>query len=229
MAALLPDIAKVEAAIIEITNTVRVQEKLGPVVISPQLTQAARAYAALLAQSGAFSHEADGTISDRVKRTGYAHCLIAENLALHQDSRGFETRALAKSAMEGWLNSPGHRANLMLPDVTEIGVGVAKAADATPKYIAVQVFGRPQSKAITFQVSNATGEPATFAYAGKSHDLKPHMAFTMQSCSGGDVRIDGKGVKPFSARYEAADGKTYTLTAPAGGLRVDIGERQTVK
>jgi hypothetical protein len=230
MAALLPDLPKVEAAIVEITNTVRTEAKLATVIVSPQLTAAARAYAALLAKSGAFSHDADGSLSDRTHRVGYKHCSIAENLALHQDSRGFETRALAKSAMEGWLNSPGHRENLMTPDMTEIGVAVAKAPDKDAKYIAVQLFGRPQSLSITFQVSNATGELMTFAFAGKSHDLKPHMAVTMESCSAGQVSFEKKGVKPFSARYDAADGKSYVVNGATGGpLRVDVGARQTVK
>lgn len=230
MAALLPDLPKVELAIIEITNTVRAEAKLGSVAISPQLTAAARAYAQLLAKSGVFSHEADGTLSDRVQRVDYKHCLVAENLASHQDSRGFETRALAKSAMEGWLNSPGHRENLMTPGLTEIGVAVAKSPDTTPKYIAVQVFGRPQSLSITFQVSNATNEQVSFAFAGKTHELKPHMAFTMQSCSAGPVSFEKKGARSFTARYDAADGKTYVVNAPASGpLRVDVGVRQTVK
>ena len=177
-----------------------------------------------------FSHTADGTLSDRAARTGYQHCLLAENLASHQDGRGFETRALAKSAMEGWLNSPGHRENLITPGLTETGVAVARSLDATPKYIAVQVFGRPQSLELTFQVSNATVEPVTFAFAGKVHDLKPHMAVTMHTCTGGPVSFEKTGARAFTARYEAAGGKSYVVNAPASGpLRVDVLERQTVR
>jgi hypothetical protein len=228
MASLLADIPKVEAAIIEITNTVRSQAKLPILVTSSHLTSAARSYAVLLAKSGKFAHDADGTLADRTGRAGYRHCMIAENLASHQDSRGFETRALAKSAVEGWLNSPGHRDNLMSPVVTEIGVAVAKSADPDPKYLLVQVFGRPEALSLTFQVSNAAKQPVTYAFGGKSHDLPPHMAVTHQECIGGALSFSSGPSKPFGGRYEAADGTSYVVKSTPTGLRVDITQRQTV-
>ena len=231
MPTILPELPKVEAAIIEITNTVRAEAKLGAVAVSAQLTAAARAYAALLANSGKFSHDADGKLEDRTQRAGYEHCTIAENLALHQDSRGFQSRALAVSAMEGWLNSPGHRKNLMTAEMTEIGVAVAKAPDKDPKYIAVQLFGRPQSMAISFQVSNTSSEPVSFAFSGKSRELTPHMAITMHSCSAGALSFEKKGAKAFTARFDAADGTNYVVSGTAGSapLKVDVTKRQTVK
>lgn len=229
MAPTLPELPKVEAAIIEITNTVRGEAKLGAVAVSPQLTAAARAYAALLAKSGLFSHDADGKLEDRTQRAGYAHCTIAENLAMHQDSRGFQSRALAVSAMEGWLNSPGHRKNLMTAEMTEIGVAVAKSPDKDPKYIAVQLFGRPQSMSISFQVSNTSGEPVSFSFNGKSRELSPHMAITMHACSAGPLKLEKTGAKAFSARYEAADGTNYVVSGTTGPLKVEVSKRQTVK
>jgi hypothetical protein len=231
MAVILPDIAKVEAAIVEITNTVRTQASLGPVTVSPQLTQAARDYAALLARTGKFSHDADGTLTDRTGRAGYQHCLIAENLASHRDSRGFESRALAKSAMEGWLNSPGHRQNLMTGDVTEIGVAVAKTPDKDPQYIAVQVLGRPQSAMVTFQVSNSSTTPVSTAFQGKSREIAPHMSVTMQACSGGPLAIRAGGSKAAESRFEVANGASYVVVSggEGGKVRVEIKTRQTVK
>ena len=229
MPTILPELPKVEAAIIEITNTVRAQANLGTVVVSPQLTATARAYANLLAASGKFSHDADGSLSDRTQRAGYQHCLVAENLALYQDSRGFQSRALAVSAMEGWLNSPGHRKNIMTGEMTEIGVAVAKAPDKDPKYIAVQLFGRPQSMSISFQVSNTTTETVSFGFNGKSRDLSPHLSITMTSCSGGPLSFEKKGAKAFSAKYDAADGTNYVVTGTTGPLRVDVSRRHTVK
>ena len=231
MPALLPDIAKVEAAIIEITNTVRGEAKLGAVTVSPQLTVAARAYAALLAKSGQFAHDADGTMGERTARAGYQHCALAENLASHQDSRGFEARGLAKSALEGWLNSPGHRKNLLGPEMTDIGVAVAKSPDKDPKYIAVQLFGRPQSMSIQFQVSNASNEAVSYSFGGKAHALAPHMAATLSSCTGGPLSFTTANSTPFAARTDASNGKTYIVSGgPAGqSLRVEIKARESVK
>ena len=54
------------------------------------------------AKTGKFAHEADGREpSERAEAQGYRYCLVAENLALNLDSRGFETRQLAGDAVEG--------------------------------------------------------------------------------------------------------------------------------
>lgn len=229
MAVVLPELPKVEAAIIEITNTVRTEAKLGTVAANPALTAAARAYATVLAKSGKFSHDADGSLSDRTERTGYRHCTVAENLASFQDSRGFESRALAKSAMEGWLNSPGHRQNLMSPPMTEIGVAVAKTADKDPKFILVQLFGRPQSLSLTFQISNSSPQAVQYRLGDKLHDIPSKMAITHQTCATSALTFFSPAKKEFGGAFEASDGKTYTVQLTPTGLTVDVTQRQTVK
>jgi Cysteine-rich secretory protein family len=229
MAVILPELPKVEAAIIEITNTVRTEAKLGTVAANPALTVAARAYATFLAKSGKFSHDADGSLSDRTERSGYRHCTIAENLASFQDSRGFESRALAKSAMEGWLNSPGHRQNLMSPPMTEIGVAVAKTTDKDPKFILVQLFGRPQSLSLTFQVSNSAPQAIKYRLGDKLHDLPPKMAITHETCAASQLTFIGPSKTEFGGAFTATDAKTYTVKAAPTGLTVDVTQRQTVK
>ncbi|MEQ1710072.1 MAG: CAP domain-containing protein, partial [Hyphomicrobium sp.] len=142
----LPDVPQVEVAIVELTNAFRREHKLGEVKANAALAKAARDYAAFLARSGTFSHTADGREpSARAESAGYQYCQVAENLALNLDSRGFESRALAGQAVEGWKNSPGHRKNLLAPHVVEIGVAVVRAPDKDPKFISVQVFGRPKA------------------------------------------------------------------------------------
>lgn len=228
----LPDLPQVETAIIEITNTTRAGAKLGRVTASPQLTAAARAYAEVLARTKVFSHEADGTtMSARVAKAGYKSCLTAENLAMHQSSRGFETRELAVSAMEGWLNSPGHRKNIMAPDVTEIGVAVARAPDKDPKFLAVQLFARPEALRVEFQVSNSASVPVVMAFGGKTNTIEPRMALKMASCDAGPLTLSAKGTRAFEARYEATGSKTYLVKEPsgAGPLVIEVQDRIRVK
>ncbi len=170
----LPDVPAVEAAVIEMTNAYRRENKLGQVKASPTLTKTARAYAAYLAKNDAFSHTADNRdVGDRASASGYEWCSIGENLAMNLDSRGFETRALAQQTVEGWINSPPHKENLLGPYYTEIGVGVVQAPDKNPKYITVQVFGRPQSAKYTFQIANSSGAPVTYTFSGEQHDISP--------------------------------------------------------
>lgn len=235
MAATLPDIAKVETAIVEATNAFRAENKLAAVKVEPRLARAARAYAEFLASRNLFSHTADGREPhQRVEAAGYAYCEAAENLAMHKDSRGFESRALAVKAVEGWINSPGHRRNLLVPGVTDIGVAVAKAPDADPKYIAVQVFGRPRSLAVEFQISNTTGTAIGYTFSGKTHDLKPRIAATHTACATGDIAFSKPGGLFSSGtdlgRYPAGNGTLFTIRADDKGvITIEVGKRQKVK
>lgn len=235
MPAVLPDTPTVEAAIIELTNTYRGRQRLGRLTASPELKAAARAYAAYLAKSGKFSHTADGRAAgDRITMAGYQWCLVGENLASHLDSRGFESRALAEKSVEGWINSPPHRANLVAPHMTDIGVGVARAPGKDPKFISVQLFGRPQSLKYEFQVSNTTGEPVGYSFGGETHDLKPSYAITHTACSPGDIRFDtfgrGAGSRRLRMSFQALDGLIYMLKPDAAaGLKIEIAPIERIR
>ncbi len=235
MPAILPDTPVVEAAIIEMTNAFRGRQKLGTLKANANLTKAARAYAAYLAKSGAFSHTADGReAGDRITSAGYAWCQIGENLALHVDSRGFEARALAEKSVEGWINSPPHRANMVAPAMTEIGVGVARAPDKDAKFISVQLFARPQSLQYEFQISNTTQESVGYSFAGDEHEIKPHYAVTHSACNPNEISFESFGSwlwpKTLSMRYEARDGLVYRLEPDdAEGVRVEVAPLERVR
>jgi hypothetical protein len=72
-------------------------------------------------------------------------------------STGFETKELASKFFEGWKKSPPHRKNMLQPHVTETGVAIGHAP-GSDRYFAVQLFARPQSDAIQFEVTNRTDE-----------------------------------------------------------------------
>lgn len=186
----VPELAKAETAIIEKTNGFRRDEGLAPVARNRALDQAAQLFAQYLARTGKFAHEADGRQpSDRTGQAGYSHCLVAENLALNLDSRGFTTLKLVDEAVEGWKQSPGHRKNMLLPHVTEIGVGIAKAPIGDPKYISVQLFGRPMSLSYEFKIANRADEAISYAFLGGSHVLEPRFTATHKACEPGKIRF----------------------------------------
>jgi hypothetical protein len=232
MPAIIPDTPAVESAIVEFTNAYRQKNKLGAVKPNAELAAAARAYAAYLAKSGKFSHTADGReAGDRAQSAGYAWCQVAENLALNLDSRGFESRALAQKSVEGWINSPSHRENMLQPNVTEIGVGVARAPDKDPKFISVQLFARPKALEYEFQISNTSAARVAYTFGGEAHEIEPKYAITHTACSPGTIIFDkvgaGAQARAISMRYEAAGGLVYTLKPDkAQGLRVDVARMQ---
>jgi len=99
-------------------NRYRAQHNLSPVTLNDKLIKASKIHANDLAQSGDASHTgSDGsTHSDRVQRQGYYFSIAAENVATGQKSW--------KKVFEAWQKSPGHNANLLLPEATEFGAAL---------------------------------------------------------------------------------------------------------
>ena len=108
-----------------------------PLRWNPTLAAPALSHAQDMDTRRFFNHTgSDGSdVSVRVSRTGYSWSLVGENLAY--SSPGFYT---PESVVEGWLASPGHCANLMHPDFTEIAV--VKYSGTYDFW--VQVFATPQ-------------------------------------------------------------------------------------
>jgi Cysteine-rich secretory protein family len=218
---MLPDLPQTEIAIVEMTNAFRRESKLGAVKPNAALTAAARAFADYLAKTGKFAHEADGhQPAERAQAQGYRYCLISENLAMNLDSRGFETRALAHQAVEGWKNSPGHRANMLQPGVTEIGVAVARAPNADPKFISVQLFGRPETLKVEFRIENKAGATVGYTLGEKTHSLPVRSIVTHASCDPKQLSFDKAGTA--AQRFEPRNGDRYVVRAQGEAIVVDV-------
>ncbi len=216
-----PDIAQTEAVIIEMTNTFRAQNQLSAVAPSAVLQIAAQAFADYLARSGSFAHTADGRQpSERVKAAGYSFCIVAENLALHQSNRGFETLDLAERAVTGWKNSPAHRANLLQPHVTEIGIGIAKAGDADPKYLTVQLFGRPGSYKYTIGIENISGATVSYRLDEQKNTINDAMHLTHTACVPHELTFD---IGKVTSKFQVHNGDTFIIArGPDGKPHVEL-------
>lgn len=107
--------------------------------ISRDLTEAAAAHARDMARRNYFDHRGrDGSQpKDRVLRAGYDPRLSGENIAFGPVS--------AEEVVAGWLDSPGHCANIMEPRFEDIGVGVATGRKRNRTYW-VQTFGAPRNR-----------------------------------------------------------------------------------
>lgn len=98
------------------TNQLRAQHGLPPLAVSPVLEGIAEKHGRDMVQRGFFSHTgSDGpSIGKRARRAGFKFCSIAENIAKGQRS--------AAEVTNGWINSPGHRRNMLKREIREIGV-----------------------------------------------------------------------------------------------------------
>jgi uncharacterized protein YkwD len=217
----------VEADLIDRTNAFRAEHGLGALTENPVLTDEARAFADYLARTGEFAHTAGGrTSAERAEAAGYDYCELAENLAYEEDSGDFRGRDLAADLMRGWEASPGHRHNLLIPDVVEIGVGVARSPSRLPRYVAVQVVGRPAAMRYAFEVINRTSSPISYAFEGRTWRIQPRMTITHHTCAPGDLTFQAPGPAGRSA-YAARPGEAYVLEwAPGEGLVVEIMRRR---
>ncbi|MDP3960540.1 MAG: CAP domain-containing protein, partial [Pseudorhodobacter sp.] len=113
--------ARASAQITQLVNLVNAERRahgLGAVRPSSKLAQVAHAHACDNAAHSSFSHVgSDGSdLSQRLRRGGYRIRIAAENTGW-----GFDT---PERAMNFWMNSPYHRANILLKGITEIGIGL---------------------------------------------------------------------------------------------------------
>lgn len=208
-----PDLPKTEIVILELTNAFRKENALAPLKADAKLTVAARAYARYLADNGKFAHEADGKKpAQRAEAAGYKFCFIAENLAMDANSKGFSTRGLAEEAMSGWRKSPVHRANLLRTGMTDIGIGVAKAPDHPGKYVAVQMFGLPESQRLAFSIENTTGSAIEYRLSGKAQALAQGKTITYRSCGSMPLQFPAAT----SVEYQPVNGERFIVRAQGG-------------
>ena len=123
-----------EKAVIELTNAERKKADLPPLTPNPKLFAAARAHAANMAKQGKMEHILDGKNPyERIKEAGYKFRVAAENIARSQGD--------LDDVMKGWMNSKAHRENILAPEFTEIGLGLAKGDNDTVYF--AQVFAMP--------------------------------------------------------------------------------------
>jgi uncharacterized protein YkwD/stress response protein SCP2 len=121
------------AAVTDLTNRERARAGLPPLAVDPLLTAAAQAHSADMVARAFYSHTApDGSRPwGRAAAAGSTRRSIGENIACGQRSPA--------EVVEGWMNSPGHRANILKPGFTHIGIGCAGGGRAGLYW--TQLFG----------------------------------------------------------------------------------------
>ncbi|MDT9235451.1 MAG: CAP domain-containing protein [Limnospira sp. PMC 737.11] len=105
-----------EQQVLQLVNQERAQAGLQPLSLNPLLNQAARNHSTNMARQDFFSHTGlDGSSpSDRARAVGFTSG-VGENIAA-----GHRT---PESVVQGWMDSPGHRENILNPSYTQIGIG----------------------------------------------------------------------------------------------------------
>ena len=122
----------------EATNRERAAARLTPLQLDARLVRAAQLQAQQMARYGVMAHVLPRaqypTFESRLEYAHYSYSDAAENVAKNYGT--------GTSVITGWMNSPHHRANMLSPDFTQVGVGFATDG-AGDKYYA-EVYGRPR-------------------------------------------------------------------------------------
>jgi uncharacterized protein YkwD len=120
------NVALVGQATLCLLNQQRAANGIGPLVENAALSTASAGYSQRMVAQGFFGHESPdgGTLVERLTDVGYlgddAAWIVGENIGWGQASL-----ATARSMVTAWMNSPGHRENLLSADYTQVGLGLA--------------------------------------------------------------------------------------------------------
>ncbi len=121
--------------VVRLVNKERAAAGLKPLTQKPELDKVAIAKSEDMAKNNYFSHTSPtyGSPFDMLTQFGVKYSAAGENIAYGQKT--------PEEVMNGWMNSPGHRANILNANFTQIGVGVAKKPNG--QLVWTQTFTRP--------------------------------------------------------------------------------------
>lgn len=132
------------STVISLANEARAQEGLAALTANSSLARAAQTKANDMLAKQYFSHNTPSgdTPWTFIKAVGYNYITAGENLAIHFTD--------AETMQTAWMNSPGHRANIMNKSFQEIGIGISQGMfDGHETTIVVQMFGTPIAQKVS--------------------------------------------------------------------------------
>ncbi len=139
-AAAPPDLRALEREVERAVNEERKARGLQPLAFSDALRAIARAHSEDMARRGYFDHVSPEGLApaQRVRKQGLEYRKVSENIA-----KSLGQEAPVRSAVDGWLASPGHFRNMTDPEVSQTGVGIASDEDGALYF--TQLFFDPMA------------------------------------------------------------------------------------
>lgn len=135
--------AVVSPILIDLTNKDRQVKNIPPLVVNPVLQRAAELKAKDMATKGYFAHNSPEGLTPWhwFNQAGYNFIYAGENLAINFTE--------STDVQNAWMNSPGHRNNILNDKFTEIGIATYNGTyEGRPAVFVVQLFGRPTPSSI---------------------------------------------------------------------------------
>jgi uncharacterized protein YkwD len=203
----VPQTFNAERALLEDANRERVAQGLAPLRWNANLAAAAHAHALQMVQHNTLSHQFAGEapLQDRARSAGARFTEVAENVAEGPS---------AEMIHASWMHSPPHRANLLDPELTDIGIAVAVGAPGpgsgrAPMLFAVQDF----SQAVPELSLNEQEQQVASALA--AHGLR---VTNLVSNPGSAPAVKRSSKHSATLRYVAATSSDIPGTIAIGGV-----------
>ena len=160
------DVIGYEQEVLRLTNIERESHGLPALRWDSRLAVAARKHSEDMAGKGYFSHQSDDGrgLRERLLDEGFTGS-AGENIAAGQVS--------PEDVVEAWMNSEGHRENILLPIFTHLGVGFCYSESSPMIYYWTQDFGEPISPATLAQQSAPASRPSANAIPAADYGIDP--------------------------------------------------------
>ncbi|WP_018465022.1 CAP domain-containing protein [Calidithermus timidus] len=233
-----------ELEVLARTNQLRLAHGLGALLWDDLAYKAALGHAQDMLARGYFSHDTpEGrTPGQRMAAAGVTEVVVGENLAFYE---GYPDAEVPKKAVQDWMNSPGHRANLLKGDFTHLGVALVRQGR---KVVVVQNFvGRPfdpllkrspaqAQRTLLWLSGQAPGTLGIFLERQLFAQVGPRLDLSLELPPGSKLEYgfnDGRGWFSvpegrgggWQARLEVTEtpGVTLRLALPSGQYALSVG------
>lgn len=119
-------------AVVDLVNAERAKAGLRPLSVDTRVAQAAQLRAQEIKKSFSHTRPDGSSFSSALNQAGVSYSGTGENIAYGQNS--------PEAVMQGWMNSSGHKANILNKDYTSIGVGHYKDASGTDYWTQIFIY-----------------------------------------------------------------------------------------
>ena len=118
-----------EKKVVELTNAERAKQGLAPLTLNTELSKVARTKSQDMKNKNYFDHNSPtyGSPFDMMKSFGISYTSAGENIAMGQKT--------PEQVVQAWMDSPGHRANIMNSSFTHIGVGYVASGNYWTQHV----------------------------------------------------------------------------------------------
>lgn len=236
-----PQNSAYEQQVIDLVNQERTSRGLKPLKYSEGLTRAARYQAADMSQDNYFSHDTKDHVGGQLVKV----CGPWDRIAKYYSGANGENAAAGYSTpaavVQGWMNSQGHKDNILNPSTRAIGVGFYQGS-GDYRYYWVQDFGTQVDTLAAAALGDLPGN-LVFHYSIPDQKMVPsYMEITLTNVGSSDTiswlldqegtffsATPGNGITPTSIRITPDNFNQNKVATFSGSITIDATAPDTVE